>query len=437
MNVTNNPATYVGLTPTDLHKTLQELRETATKDLSQALTDLGVINATGGTGGNEGIIQLAAPKLMMSAMDLTLRIGLLQDALNQLQEQTSRTEIEGRLGELNRDNKDKLTQIKENMDHVAEQAKKNKEAQKKTDIFTAIANFFKAIFDAIAAVFTLIAAVGYALTGNAAAAAALVVAATALIASSVVNFTMAIDSVMKAVGGQGFLSDADIQRMQKAVEILGYIAMGASMVAGLGAIVEGISTASKMAASKLGDLGFKNAGELAKQMVKEVATDAFTESAYLTTKSSDAAKLAMEKAVEEAMKEGASKLIKEVAVDTIKAAVKESLMNSLLEFMQMGTRTAIAAAATQGAGQILTGVGETIVADIKADAANEKRLADEAEAKLKAIEAMMQMLRQMIEELQKQLGEMLDSAMEAVSAIFNAVDETSSSMKELMHFQAA
>ena len=42
-----------------------------------------------------------------------------------------------------------------------------------------------------------------------------------------------------------------------------------------------------------------------------------------------------------------------------------------------------------------------------------------------------------IEQLQDDLQKMLESSMETISAIFNAADETASSMKDLMHFQAA
>jgi len=443
-----------GLTSTQLQTNLEEIRETGIKDLTKALTDLGVVNATGSTMGQDGMIQLTPPKATMNVMDLTLRIGLLQDALNQLQQQTSKNEIQGRLNDMNRENADKLSKIKEQVEHAAEQLKKMKESQAKANMFGFLGAIFKAILDFFMAIFNVIAAVGYALTGNVAAAAGLMVSAGALVASGIVHLVEAADSLGKLAFGKGFLSEADKQRMSQAVEILGYIAMGAAMIGGLGAIVDGISQAGALATKELTKLAVQEMSQqvvkigteevaeqsvkqMVKQIVKEVLMDALQESGKLATKFSTTAQETMSLAMKEALKEGSTQATKQMAKEAIKAAVKEVMINAFKDFMQAATKTALANAIVGGSSQIIGGVGDLVVSDIRSDAAAEKLLADQAEAKAKAIEAMIQMLHKMIEQLQQQLSDMLDSAMQAVSAIFDAADDSASSMKELMHFQAA
>lgn len=440
MNITNNPS-ITGGSPTGLHDTLVELRKTATESITKALTELETVNSLGATQGKDGVLQLAPPKGMMNVMDLTLRIGLLQDALNQLMQQVSKNEIEGRLNDLNRENKEQLDKMKDQMKHVEENVKKNQEAAKKSNIFQAIANFFKAIVNIIVAVFNVIAAVGYALTGNVVAAAGLAVSAVALLASAAIDIVQGIDSVVKAAGGKGFLSDADIERMTKASEILGYIAMGAAMIGGLGAIVSGVQQGMKLAATKLGEIGIQQGvksfvASAAKEVFKDLVSSMPSKAAQETAK--ELAKKAMEEAIKNvAQKSGtwATEMATEVAKEAIKEAVKQTVKAAVRELVLMTQRTALVQGIGGGATQILSGVGEVVVGNIQKDAAAEKLKADQAEAQAKALEAMIQMLHKVIEQLQKDLSDMLDSMMQAVSAIFNAVDEASSSMKELMHFQ--
>jgi len=452
MNISNTPSILGGGTANALHETLVDLRKTAGESITKALTELQTVNSIGVSTGKDGVLQLSPPKGLMNVMDITLRIGLLQDALNQLMQQVSKNEIEGRLNELNRENKEQLAKFKDQMKHVEEEVKKNQEASKKANIFQAIANFFKAIVNAIVAVFNIIAAVGYALTGNVAAAAGLFVSAVALLASAAIDVVKGLDSLLKAAGGGGFLSDADIQRMTKATEILGYVAMAAAMIGGLGAIVGGISKGMALATQKLTQIGMQ---ESVKGLVASAAKDAFKEllQQVPTKAAQEVAKTAAEKAFQQAIQEAAkvsakeigSKLIQETVVaaakESIKAAVqtlvKETIKSALLPLMSMIKSTALVQGIGGGATSIITGVGGLVVADIRKDAAEEKRKAEEAEAQAKAIEAMIQMLRQLIEQLQKDLEDMLESAMEAVTAIFNAADETASSMKDLMQFQSA
>jgi len=440
MNINNNPSTIAGFDPGSLQTTLSEVKKTATESITKALTLLTTVDATGVLPPKDGVMQLAPPKMNLSAADLTLRIGLLQDALNELMQSVSKNEIQGRLNDLNRDNREQLDKMKDQMEHLEKEAAKKREADKKVNIFQAIANFFKAIFDFISAVFTAIAAIGYALTGNVVAAAGLFAATAALLAASVINMVMAVDSVMKAAGGGGFLSDKAIAGMVKATEILGYVAMGAAMVGGLGAVVEAVQTGSKLATTQLANLGMK---ESAKEVLMNATKEAFTELASkVPTKAmqeaaEETAKKLMYEAVKNCLKTSTTAEMKEIAKKVIQEAVKESIKSSMQLMMQMLGRQAVTSGIIQGSAQITQGVAGVLVADIREDAAAERRKADEAEAQAKAIQAMIEMLRKTIEQLQDDLQKMLESAMETISAIFNAADETASSMKDLMHFQAA
>ena len=459
MNITSNPSTVAGFDPNSLHTTLKEVKKTATESLTKALTLLSTVDATGTLPPKDGVMQLSAPKLNLSAADLTLRIGLLQDALNELMTAVSKNEIEGRLNDLNRENREQLDKMKDQMKNIEKEAEKKREADKKVNIFQAIANFFKAIFDIISAVFTAIAAIGYALTGNIAGAAGLFAATAALAASAVINLVMTLDSVIKAAGGGGFLNEKAIQGMTKATEILGYVAMGAAMVGGLGALVSGIRQGATMAAGKLAEKGIHLSTKEIMQQLPKVGGELFQEIASKGTQKlaleltkeglegaakklpSEIALEVAKEAAEQAAKQGASGLIKEVAKDAALAAagaiMKEALFNSLRPLLDLAARQAITSAIIQGSTQITQGVAGVLVADIREDAAAARRKADEAEAQAKAIQAMIELLRKTIEQLQEDLQNMLESSMETISAIFNAADETASSMKDLMHFQAA
>lgn len=440
MNIHNNPSTIAGFDPGSLHTTLREVKKTATDSITKALTLLTTVDSTGVLPPKDGVLQLAPPKVNMSAMDLTLRIGLLQDALNQLMQAVSKNEIEGRLNDLNRENREQLDKMKDQMKEMEKEAAKRREADKKVNIFQAIANFFKAIFDIISAVFTAIAAIGYALTGNVVAAAGLFAATAALLASGVINLVMAVDSLVKAAGGGGFLSDKAIEGMTKATEILGAVAMGAAMVGGLGAVVSGIRQGSKLAAGQLSNLGIK---ETTKELVMKAGKEALMELAQKVPDkaaqklATDIAKQSMYEAVQQALKPGASELIKQVARDTIQNAVKETIKSALRGMMELAARQAVTSGIIQGSTQITQGVAGVLVADIREDAAEARRKADEAEAQARAIQAMIELLRKTIEQLQEDLANMLESCMETISAIFKAADDTSDSMKELMHFQPA
>lgn len=402
--IINGNSSQPNVDPNSLHETLQGVRQTATTSLTQALTELQTVNALGVSIGKDGVLQLAPPKGAMNVMDITLRIGLLQDALGQLMQQVSKTEIEGRLNDLNRENKDQLDRLKDQMKHLEEAAKKNQEAEKKGNIVSAIGNFFKAALDAVSAVLSLVAAVGYFLSGNMVAAAGLAVAGVALAASFACNLTLAINDVIKASGYAG-MDEKHVNNLKKASEILGYVAAAAAMIGGLGAVVSGVRQGAKMAASRLAEAGVQ---VTTKNVIQVTST-----------------------AGKEAMKELLKRGVNESADEVVKEVMKQAFKG----IYDLGVRQGIAAGSMGYARTINNAVGGHIVANIKESAADEKLKADQAEAQAKSIEAMITMLRKMIEQLQNELEGMLDSCMQAVSAIYNAADETASSMKDLMHFQ--
>lgn len=445
MNISTNPnPTFTGLDPTVLHGDLKEVRKAASESIMNALTMLDTLGATGSLPGQEGAPKLAAPNsLLVNVNDLTLRIGLLQDALNELMQQVSKNEIEGRLNDLNRENTKQLDKIKTQMEEAKKEIEKQKEAEKKTNVFEAIGNFFKAVFDIISAVFTAVAALAYALSGNVVAAAGLFVASAALLASGAINLTLAIDSTIKAAGGDGFLSEEAKAKMNKATEILGYIALGASLISGLSVVVQGVRQGASMAAKELASRGLDAGRKAVMKEVMQAGGQAIKELMGQATKevTSQAAKTFADQAAKVALREGASLAVKEVAQEAAKAAVREAVkevMRAVFKpLIQMTMRQAVASGLIQGTQKMTEGIGQSMVADIKMEAAEFKRKADEAEAQAKAIQATIELLRKTIEQLQEDLEVMLESAMETVSTIFNAADESANSMKELMHFQAA
>src|SRR5262245_2232156 len=134
---TNVVRTYTS-TPSDNEALLDELnkaKKEGTVSLQEYITQLGTILGEAPQF-NEGAPILKSPELsILSAADLTLRIAILQDALNQLQQQVSKLEIESRLNELEQNNKDQLNKIMKQIEEAEEALRKQEEAQKKSNVF--------------------------------------------------------------------------------------------------------------------------------------------------------------------------------------------------------------------------------------------------------------------------------------------------------------
>lgn len=397
---TSTPALNV-LDPGVVLGDLQTAKKEAVSILQQSFKILGTFTADGAQSASEGTgtPDLEKPNLSSKVNDLSLRIGLLQDALNQLLAQVSKLEIKQRLNDLEKENKKQLDKFNEQMEKASAAAEKNKEAEKKGNVFEAISNWIQAVVSVISAVVTLVSAVGQILT-NPVGAAALIVAGVALLGAAAVQITLAIDATMVACGKEGFLSDTDKEKMAKAVEILGYIAIAGSMIGLVGGVVVALGQAGKAAATLTG---------------KEVG------------------KLAASKLVATGMKEAAKKSMDMSVARVANYAYKESMS----ELMKLGTRMAITQAVGNGAKQIVTGVGDMKVADLSQEASDLQAEADKAEAAAAAIAALVAKLQAMIEQLQQELEDLIDQGQQTMAVIFGTIDESSESMTRIQQTTSA
>jgi hypothetical protein len=390
----NSSAVGLGvLDPQAVVGNLDEVKTSALKTLQDSFRILGNFSANDQRSGAEGtgLPDLEKPNLAQNVNDLTLRIGLLQDALNQLMQQVSKTEIRQRMDELQKENQKQLERFKEQMEKAAEAAEKNKEAQKKGNVFEAVTNWIMAVVSVVTAIVTLVTAVGQILT-NPVGAAGLIVAGVALIGAAAVQITLAIDATMRAAGEEGFLSEADKTRMNKAVEILGYIALAGSMIGLIGGVVMALGQAGKAAAT----LGGKELTRMGAARAMSVGKDA-------------------------ALKEAT------------KAAFKEAMKPLTAFSKQLSTIVGIGGASTG----ITVGVGKERVADIKQEASDLQAEADKAEAATKALQAMITKLRALIEQLQDELENMLEQGQQTMAIIFGAIDESAQSMTRIQQSTSA
>lgn len=382
-----NPETILG--------DVNAAKDDAIKILQQSFKILGTFKADGDQSAAEGTgsPDLEKPTLSQHVNDLSLRIGLLQDALNQLLAQVSKLEIKMRLNELEQQNKNELDKFNEQMEKAAEAAEKNNEAEKKGNVFEAISNWIQAVVSIVSAVITLVSAVGQLIT-NPVGAAGLIVASVALIGAAAVQVTLAIDATMRAAGQEGFLSEADKEKMNKAVEILGYIAIAGSMIGLVGGVVMALGQAAKTAATITG---------------KEVT------------------KAAAVKLVAQGTKELASKSMNM----SISKAATYAFKDSMKELLKLGTRMAIVNATGTAAIKLNEGVGELKVAELKQSASDLQYDADKAEAAMKAIQALITKLRAIIEQLQQDLADLIEQGQQVMMIIFGAIDDTANSMTRI------
>lgn len=428
---------------------LTEIRKDLSKSLQDYITNLGtIIGDSSNIQGTAPILQ--SPDLsVISAADLTVKIALIQDALNQLQQQVSKLEIEGRLNDLEKNNADQLKKIQEQIKEAEEAQRKQAEANKKSNIFDAIGKFFKAVFDIVSAVFSAVAAVGYLFT-NPVAAFGLATAALALAASGICNLVLAIDATIIAAGGEGFLSDKHKANLEKAAEICGYIALAAGALSGLAVITGTLRTAVGTAASELAKHGIQATKmEIAKQVagamkdaIRDLGKEAFGKLTNTTVKSitKEAAEVAAQQAILIAIRSGgqeAAKTAAKEAVDVaIRAAIREAVKQTYGPLFNSIARLTLATTVMQSSVKIADSVHALEIASMEEQIAAHQKKADDAEADAKAFQALITMLRAMIEQLQKDLEEMIESSMETVQAIFDAADDSQQSMKDLFHMQA-
>jgi hypothetical protein len=157
-----------------------DIKQNAIQALQASFKMLATVGPEGSTPNSQadGLVELEKPSFNSNVNDITLRIGLLQDALNQLMAQVSKTEIRSRMDELQKENQRQLERFEEQMAKATEAAQKNQEAEKKGNIFEAVSNWIQAVISVVSAVVTLISAAAQILT-NPVGAAALIVAGVA------------------------------------------------------------------------------------------------------------------------------------------------------------------------------------------------------------------------------------------------------------------
>lgn len=377
-------------TPQSVFGNIADAKENVLKILQESFKVVGTVKtdpaAPTGNVSSEEIIELEAPLSSRNVNDITLRIGLLQDALNQLMAKVSKTEIQRRMDESQKENQKQLEKFKDQMEKAAEAAEKNKEAQKKGGLFEAIGNWIQAIVSVVSAIITLASAVGQILT-NPAGAAGLIVASLALIGTAAVQITLAIDATMRAAGKEGFLSESQKKDMAKAAEIMGYIALAGSMIGLIGGVVVALGQAGKAAAT-------------------------------LTAK--EVTKAAAAKMVGSGMKEIGKK-----SMDmTVNRVAMYAFKDSIAQLTKHVGAAGIVRAVGQGTVGVVSGAGTLAVNDIKQDASELLEEADLAEAAAKAIEALIAKLQALIEQLQEELEHLIEQGQETMAIIFGAIEET-------------
>ncbi|WP_075088673.1 type III secretion system translocon subunit SctE [Verrucomicrobium spinosum] len=179
--------------------------------------------------------RLEAPKatLMQKVTDLTLRIALLQQALDELQTQVSKTVIDGRMKEVDQAHKEQLQNLETQLKEMKEAVEKQQEANKKGNVFQAIASWVMAAVDIVSAVFSIVAAAANFVAGNWAGTVGMIAAAGAQLCSAGCNIALAIDATDKAMGGDGVLSEAQKQAING-------VMIGCAVVAGIGGLIGGL-----------------------------------------------------------------------------------------------------------------------------------------------------------------------------------------------------
>lgn len=451
MNVSNNP-NLPFINPQELlgGVTLNEIKQAAKESIQKALELLGTVIA--GTAGNEGAPELAPPKstLMQKVTDLTLKIALLQQALDELQTQVSKTVIEGRMKEVDQAHKEQIDNLEKQLKEMKEAVEKQQEANKKSNIFQAISSWVMAAVDFVSAAFSIVAAAANFLAGNWAGTVGMIAAAGAQICSGCCNLALAIDATSVAMGGPSLLSE-------DAKKALNGIMIGCAVVAGIGGLIGGLGGISmglkegmKAALKEIGKAGFhqgigqtlKAAGIIAKQAMQAAMVN--LANPLISKLGGTIGKQMLETSMKEALKSTMKELTKQGLENMTEAVVKEALKaayKACVGAFKATATWAIHMAATQGlvkgATKIAEGGIKLNIQDLMADAAAAMREAEMAEAANKALEAMITLLKKTIEDLQAQLEDMLNSAMETMSILFQAIDDSAQTMTQLHQTQAA
>jgi len=381
-----------------------EIRREASKSVESALVMLGTVIA-GNSLNAKGAQELPQPSSSMlgGIAELSLRMGLIQDALDQLMQEVSKLGIEQRLNQANRANQEQLTKIDEQVTEMKAAAAKAKEADEKGNLFTMIGDWVNVAITAISLAITVVAAVGGSIFTGGLAGVALGVAIAALSVTLAAQITLAIDStVAYENGGKGFLGDAR-GALETTAMVAGIVASVASVATGLFSIARGVSAAT-MAAGK----------ELGEEATKE--------------------------AIKAATKEGVKQALKEGSEEGLGAAAKAAF--TAYKAMTVETLKVISnQAALVGVQQVaLAGInagGTFAQNDILEAAEVHKKAAADAEAEAKALEATVKMLQRVIAQMQEELEAMIDAALQSLDVIFGIGDDAQTSQTKIMQSSGA
>jgi len=390
-----------------------EIKREASKSVESALVMLGTVIA--GNSLNAGNVQeLPRPSSSMlgGIAELSLRIGLIQDALDQLMQEVSKLGISQRLNQANQTNQEQLAKIEEQVAEMKEAAAKNKEAEEKGNLFQMIGDWVNVAITAISLAITVVAAVAGSIVTGGAAGAALAVAIVALSVTLAAQLTLAIDStVAYENGGEGFLGDAR-GAIETTAMVAGIVGAVASVATGLVAIGRGISAATAAAAKELGE-------EATKEAVKG----------------------AMKEGVKQALKEGAKESIKRGGKEVIMEAAPKAAYTAFREVASETLKTLGKQASTAGLAQLAAAgidTGGTVAKNDLLEAAEEhSKAAKDAEAEAKALEAVVKMLQKVIAQMQEELEAMIDAALQSLDVIFGVIDDTQTSQAKIMQSSGA
>lgn len=400
--LSSSPGGPGGLMPPNLLEGIAQSKQDAIRILQQSLSLAGTVGGerTAGPTGHPHLPELEKPVRSDSINDLSLRLGLLQDALNQLLTQVSRTEIKQRLNTLEKENQKQLEATRAHFESAAAAAAKHQEAERKGHVGEAISNWIQAGISVASMVVTLAAAIAEIADCNPVAATGLIVAAVALEGAAIVQVTVAIDSTIRATGQEGFLSETDRKNMQIAADVLGGIALAASLLGLIAGAVGALVAAARTAAMVTGrTVTLIGASKLVAQGTKEIATRSMNMS--------------------------------------VGRAATYTYRNSMQELLKMSGRLAVIHATGAATRTLTKGVGDLQVAALKQDAAELQLEADRADAAAKAVQAMVTKLRSLIEELEAQLESLVEQGQQTMQIIFGAIDESAESLTRIQQTTSA
>jgi hypothetical protein len=385
-----------------------EIKQEARQSVENALVMLGTVIA-GNSLNRDNLQKLPPPSFSMlgGIAELSLRIGLIQDALDQLMQEVSKVGIGQRLNQADRANQEQLARIDEQVAEAKEAAAKSKEAEEKGNLFQMIGDWVNVAITAISLAITVVGAVLGGIVTGGAATVALAVAIVALSITLAAQITLAIDStVAYKNGGEGFLGDAR-GALETTAMVAGIVAAVASVATGLIAIARGFSAAAGAAAKELGEEATQAAVKAAtREGVKQALKESGKEAA---------------KEIMEAAPQAAYTAFKEVAAKTLGTLTKQASVNGIAQLANYG----INAAGTVEKNKILI------------EAEKHKDAAAEAEAEAKAFEAVVKMLQKVISQMQEELESMIDAALQSLDAVFGIIDDTQTSQKKIMQSSGA